>query len=151
MRQQGAPVAVELDFSASVPGTKFTGSIERNDEVTILVIDMRRADSVIGTSVIVNILMMGLALSLLGMVVHVIVSTNESTLLPLSMSVSLIFGLPALRNVQPAAPPLGALGDYMSFILAELIVAGCTIVVVWIWIVRSRARAAAHSHEPTGK
>ena len=149
--REGAPVPVELDLSASVPGTKFAGRIERNDDVTILVLDMRRAYNVIATSVIVNILIMGLALSLLGMVMQVTKTTRESTLLPLSMSVSLIFGLPALRNVQPDAPPLGALGDYVSFVLAEAIVAGCTIVVVWVWIVRSRASAAAHSHEPTGK
>jgi len=39
-----------------------------------------------------------------------------------SLSISLIFGLPALRNTQPGVPPLGVISDYVSFIRAESIV-----------------------------
>jgi hypothetical protein len=55
-------------------------------------------------------------------------------------SVSLIFGLPALRNnLEPSVPPVGVFGDNVAFIWAELIVAVST-VVVWTWIVKSRYR-----------
>jgi hypothetical protein len=57
-------------------------------------------------------------------------------LLPLSLSITLIFGLPALRNAQPDVPPLGALGNYFSFIWAELIVAASAVITIWIWLVR---------------
>jgi hypothetical protein len=53
------------------------------------------------------------------------------TYLPLSLAISLIFGLPALRNIQPYVPPVGALGDYLSFIWAELFVATAAIITIW--------------------
>jgi hypothetical protein len=59
-------------------------------------------------------------------------------LVPLSISISLIFGLPALRNVQPGVPPVGAFGDYLSFIWAEIIVGLSAIIIIWTWLLRSR-------------
>jgi len=55
-----------------------------------------------------------------------------------SLSVTLLFGLPALRNSQPAVPPLGAFGDYLSFLWAEQIVAVSAVVMIWTWLVRER-------------
>jgi hypothetical protein len=85
--------------------------------------------------------MMSLAMSLLVMVLRATQIEGQSTLLPLSLSVSLILGLPALRNnLEPSVPPVGVFGDYVSFIWAELIVAASTVVVVWTWIVKSGDR-----------
>jgi hypothetical protein len=47
-------------------------------------------------------------------------------------------GLPALRNVQPGVPPVGAFSDYVVFIWAELIVAVSAVVTVWPWPLRTR-------------
>jgi hypothetical protein len=49
--------------------------------------------------------MTGLAVSVLAMVLQVTTAKGQFDLVPLSMSLSLIFGLPALRNVQPGVPP----------------------------------------------
>jgi hypothetical protein len=56
---------------------------------------------------------------------------------PLSISISLIFGLPALRNVQPGVPPVGAFGDYVPFIWVEVLVGVSAIIIVWTWLLRS--------------
>ena len=53
----------------------------------------------------------------------------------------LIFGLPALRNVQPGVPSVGAFSDYVIFIGAELIVAVSAVVTVWHWLLRPRSGA----------
>jgi hypothetical protein len=82
--------------------------------------------------------MMGLALSVVAMVVHSIMSSEKSDLLPLSLSITLIFGLPALRNIQPGVPTVGVLGDYFSFIWAELFVAASAIIMMCTWLLRSR-------------
>jgi hypothetical protein len=82
-------------------------------------------------------LMMGLALSVVAMVVNRIASPEKSDLLPLSLSISLIFGLPALRSIQPGVPPVGVLGDYFSFTWAELFVAASAIIMMWTWLLRS--------------
>ncbi len=94
----------------------------------------------IAVTVAVMLIMMCLAVSLLAMVLQATAIEGQSTLLPLSLSVSLIFGLPALRNLEPSVPPVGVFGDYVSFIWADLIVAVSTVVVVWRWIVKSRDR-----------
>jgi hypothetical protein len=71
------------------------------------------------------------------MVLQATTAKGEYDLVPLSMSLSLIFGLPALRNVQPGAPPVGAFSDYVTFIWAELIVAVSAVVTVWQWVLRA--------------
>ena len=132
-------VPISIDLTASVPGVKFSGQISRTQshEVTGIDLSIRRADDVIAVTIIVMLTMMCLALSLLAMVLRATAVKGQSTLLPLSLSVSL-FGLPALRNnVEPGVPPVGVFGDYVSFTWAELIVAASTVVVVWTWIVKS--------------
>jgi hypothetical protein len=78
-----------------------------------------------------------LAMSVLSLALRVVDSSNGLDLLPLSLSIALIFGLPALRNVQPGVPPIGAVCDYISFIWAELIVAASALIVAWAWILRN--------------
>jgi hypothetical protein len=68
---------------------------------------------------------------------------RELDLVPLSLAVSLIFGLPALRNIQPGIPAVGVFGDYVSFLWAELVVAASAVIVVWTWIRRTK-----HKSEP---
>jgi hypothetical protein len=97
-------------------------------------------------------MMMCLAMSLLAMVLQSAAGGKESTLLPLSLSVSLIFGLPALRNAQPNVPPLGAFSDYLSFLWAEFIVASSTVIVIWRWILSAREKKIPEkSDEPKDK
>ena len=99
---------------------------------------VRRADQVIVVSILIMILMMTLAMSVLLMSIETLISGQRLDLLPLSLSVTLLFGLPALRNSQPAVPPLGAFGDYVSFIWAEHIVSVSAVIMIWTWLVRER-------------
>jgi len=139
--QQSTTVPLTISLSASTPGIKFDGSVSRESsrKVTGVKLKIRRADSVITVSFLLMMLMSGLALSLLAMVVKATTSGPKFDLVPLSFSISLIFGLPALRNVQPGVPPVGAFGDYVSFIWAEIIVGLSAIIVIWTWLL--------HSHE----
>ncbi len=79
-----------------------------------------------------------LAIIITGMVLRVTASPGEVNLLPLSLCVALIFGLPALRNIQPGVPGMGVFGNYVAFIWAELIVAVSAIALARTWIIRSR-------------
>jgi Domain of unknown function (DUF4436) len=136
-------VPISIDLVASIPGVKFSGKISRTQgqDVTGIDLHIKRADNVVAVTIVVMLIMMCLAVSLLAMVLRATAIEGQSTLLPLSLSVSLIFGLPALRNnLEPSVPPVGVFGDYVSFIWAELIVAVSTVVVVWTWIVKSEGR-----------
>ena len=84
----------------------------------------------------IQLLMLCLALSVLAMVLFGTIKRSESALVPLSVSVTLIFGLPALRDAQPNVPPLGVFSDYISYLWAESIIEAATIIAIWIWILR---------------
>jgi hypothetical protein len=136
--RQSTAVPLTIVLSASTPGIKFSGTVSRESslKVTGIELQIRRADNVITVSILLMILMIVLALSLLGMVLKATHGSNVD-LVPLSICISLIFGLPALRNVQPGVPAVGAFGDYLSFIWAEIIVGTSAIILIWTWLLRS--------------
>jgi hypothetical protein len=138
-------VPLTITLSASTPGMKFEGDVSRKSslEVTGIELKTRRSDNVIAVSILLMILMVGLAISLLSIVITALTTGAKIGLIPLTISISLIFGLPALRNVQPGVPPVGALGDYVAFIWAEISVGVCAIMIAWMWILRSREEPSA--------
>jgi hypothetical protein len=137
--QKNLPVPLSVSLSASTSGVKYTGEVIRNKDsaATRVRLKLTRPFNVINTSITVMGLMMGLALSVVAMVINRIMSSEKSDLLPLSLSITLIFGLPALRSIQPSVPTVGVLGDYFSFIWAELFVATSAIIMMWTWLLRS--------------
>ena len=134
-------VPINETFTATFSGIKFDGTITLDDTYKLMhtAVAIRRANSVISVSLLVMTVMFVLAVSIMVMVLHVAASPGEVNLVPLSLCIALIFGLPALRNVQPSVPGMGVLGDYISFIWAELMVSISAITLAWIWITRSRA------------
>jgi hypothetical protein len=134
-------IPIRESFTATFSGIKFEGTVTEDETYKLMhtTIEMRRANNVIILSLIVMTVMFVLAVSVMGMVLHVTASPGEVNLVPLSLCVALIFGLPALRNVQPSVPGMGVLSDYISFIWAELMVSISAITLAWIWITRSRA------------
>ena len=137
--QASEPVPIRLEISASVPRMKFQGKIAEipGEGVEGIALRLTRADHVIVLSVLVMVLMMSLAMGVLLMALRVLTSDGSFDLLPLSLSITLIFGLPALRNVQPGVPPVGVTGDYLSFIWAENIVGISAVLIMFTWLRRS--------------
>jgi Domain of unknown function (DUF4436) len=133
-------IPINENFVASLPGFKFNATVTQNETYKLMqtAVVMRRANNVICVSVFVMIVMFLLAISVVAMVLHVSTSPGEMNLLPLTLCVSLLFGLPALRNIQPGVPPVGGFSDYMSFIWAEMMVSISAIALAWTWIVRSK-------------
>lgn len=140
--EEGERVPVAFSLAASIPGLKFRGRNAGPGHSGFEGFDLavRRADNVIVVSVLIMVLMISLAMSVLAMALGSALG-DKLELVPLSLAVSLLFGLPALRNAQPGVPALGALGDYVSFLWAEQIVAAASISLIWTWVWRRR-----HSH-----
>jgi hypothetical protein len=133
--QQNLPLPLSLVLTATIPGIKFNGNASRNNITQLIGINlkMRRADSLITVSILINVMMSALALSVLAMVLRN--AAEGGGLVPqLPIAIALIFGLPALRNVQPGVPPVGAFSDYLTFIWAELIVAVSAVITAWRWL-----------------
>ena len=137
--QQSTTVPLAVSLSASTSGLKFEGNVSRQSslKVTGIGLKIRRADNVIGVSILLMTLMSVLAWSLFAMVLKATTSGPNVNLVPLSIAIALIFGLPALRNVQPGVPVVGAFGDFVSFIWAEIIVGLSAIIIIWSWLLRS--------------
>lgn len=51
---------------------------------------------------------------------------------------ALLFSFPAIRNIQPFAPPMGVLTDYCGFFVAESLVAIALIFELYFWIARKK-------------
>ncbi len=138
--QESVTLPIVSSINASVPGLKFEGqSVERpGNGLEGFKLFVRRADNVVIVSILIMVLMMSLAMSVLLMSFSALTSAEGIELLPLSLCVTLLFGLPALRNAQPAVPPLGVLGDYLSFVWAEMIVAVSAVILIWTWLLRQR-------------
>jgi hypothetical protein len=140
-RQEDERVPISSSLDASVPGLKFEGKhVHRPGEgIEGFNLMVRRADNVIVVSVLFMVLMMSLAVSVFMMGIQS-AGGDKIELVPLSLSIALLFGLPALRNAQPGVPALGAFGDYLSFIWAEQIVAFSAVMLIWTWLTRSDKR-----------
>ena len=149
--QESESLPINSSIVASIPGFKFHGERVERPEKGVQGFDLaiRRADNVIVFSVLLMTLMMSLALSVLLMCLSALASSEKLELLPLSLCVTLLFGLPALRNAQPAVPPLGVFGDYVSFIWAETIVATSAVMMIWNWMIRRHSVESKHMDSPS--
>ncbi len=131
-------VPISVSTLASLPGIKCSRDVSPSNEPSVTKVDLKieRPTNLIVVSLLVMLLMISLALSVLVMALKATGAGKKFDLLPLSLSLTLIFGLPALRNIQPGVPPVGALADYISFIWAEAFVAVSAIIVMWNWLSR---------------
>jgi hypothetical protein len=132
-------VPTKENFSVSIPGFKFEGSMGPAGEYKLMhsTVSIRRANNIMVVSVAIMVVMFLLAISIMILVLQTIASPGVVSLIPLSLCTALIFGLPALRNMQPGVPTIGVIGDYLSFIWAEFIVAAWAVALAWVWIIRS--------------
>jgi hypothetical protein len=135
------PVPVAVSLSASVTGLRFEGQVTRTSgqDVTGILLNLTRSEEAMIISLLAMVLMMVLAISIFIMTLKATRPGGGLELVPLSLAMSLLFGLPALRNIQPDVPTIGMRGDLISFISAEVIVAVSIIVIAWTWILRPKA------------
>jgi hypothetical protein len=97
-------------------------------------VHLRRSTNVILISVTSMLMMAGMAVGLVAMVLRIVAGTRRMANFHVPMAVSLMFGLPALRNIQPGVPPVGTFGDSVAFIWAEVAAAGSAIALVIHWL-----------------
>ena len=138
------PVPISVSTTASVQGIKFSRGVSPTSEPDTAKVDLKieRPRNLVVVSFFVMILMMTLAVTVLTMALKATVAGRQFDLLPLSLSLTLIFGLPALRNIQPGVPPVGALADYLSFIWAECFVAASAIIVMLTWLMGGNSQSS---------
>ena len=126
-------------FTASIPGLTFRGSrsvqsVEALKGLTGIEVNLTRSGYVVFISVTAMAMMLALALGLVAMVLKVVYTNRNMAAFQVPMAVSLIFGLPALRNVQPGIPPPGTFGDLVAFTWAEIAAAASAVTLIAHWL-----------------
>jgi len=88
--QRNVSIPLSFKVSAAIRGIKFQGSVGRNatTQVVGIGLNLRRADNLISVAILINAMMIGLAISVLAMVLHVRTASGVWDLVPLSLSLS---------------------------------------------------------------
>jgi hypothetical protein len=122
---------------ALVPPIK---SIDENSNFIVLIdVIVTRSLPVKLFAVLIMIIMWVLAVLVLLVTRRVIQSGKQPDFGTLGWMGILLFALPAIRNSQPAIPPIGTLSDFLSFFWAETSVAIALTILAICWLRRSTA------------
>lgn len=131
-------VPIAINYEGALTGYKITPSEAADKEEGFSEIDLNisRSFTVLCFAIFVMVLKWGLAASALFVAISVVFKGRKPEIGMFSWLGALLFALPPLRNVMPAAPPIGTFSDFLSFFWAEGIVAICLVAVVFTWLFR---------------
>ena len=137
--QKRVQADTRMNFNASIPGLTFRGShfvesAEGFKGLTGIEVDLRRSAHVVTISMATMFLMAALGIGVVAMALKITSGTRRMANFHVPMAVSLMFGLPALRNIQSGIPPIGTFGDSVAFVWAEAAAAGSVIALVIHWL-----------------
>jgi hypothetical protein len=133
-----------LVFGSGSYWAEIEGEITRavGQDVTGILLSLSRSEEAMIISMLAMVLMMVLSISIYIMTLKATRPGAGLELVPLSLAMSLLFGLPALRNIQPDVPSIGMRGDLIPLMSAEVIVAVSIVVIAWTWILRPKSSSA---------
>lgn len=135
-------VPFTLDFSPTMAGYNIELAKSKDSDDTFVDAEMSisRSSMVKFFSVFVILLMWGVSLAVLALVFTTIIGGRKVEIAMFSFIATLLFAFVAVRNSQPAVPPIGTMSDYLSFFWAEVILALCLLVIVFTWVLRPAAK-----------
>jgi hypothetical protein len=115
---------------------RFKMKLERNTRYGHVewTINIHRSVTIRLFSIFVVVLMWLISLTATAIAIQVVVRDREVAPPLMGVMVSLLFALPALRNVQPMVPPIGTLAEVIGlfFNMALIALSAVTLMVKWI-------------------
>jgi hypothetical protein len=135
-------VPLLVDFFGSVPGYRIEAAKSKESDIDYVGIDMKvsRSSTVVFFSSFVMFLMWGATIAVLLLVLSIILRGRKIEVGMFSFLAALLFALVAVRNSQPAVPPIGTLSDFIAFFWAEVILALCLLSILFVWLIRPGAK-----------
>jgi len=135
-------VPFTLDFTPAIAGYTIETTKDKDSDETYAYIEMTisRSSMVKYFSVFVMVLMWGASLAVLFLVLSVVIGGRKVEIAMFSFIATLIFSFVAVRNAQPAVPPVGTLSDYIAFFGAEAVLALSLLTVLLTWLLRPAAK-----------
>jgi hypothetical protein len=135
-------VPFTLDFTPAMAGYTIEQAKSKDSDETYIDIEMTiaRSSMVKSFSIFVMLLMWGVSLAVLFLVLSVVIRGRKVEIAMFSFIATLIFSFVAVRNTQPAVPPVGTFSDYVSFFGAEVILALSLLTILFTWLLRPAAK-----------
>lgn len=136
---ESVPVDVNFDLQTAVHGFSVATAPDPASKGPFAGIDLtiKRSKSTLFFSLFVMGLMWILALGAVGIAWRVLVMGTKAELAMCTMLSALLFAFPAIRNLQPTAPPIGALSDFLAFFWCESLVAVSLFLVLGNYLFRT--------------
>jgi len=134
------PTAQRLPFGAfafsSMQSFRFNLTFRESPTTSIVYLDLsvKRPPTTKGFAIFVVIVMWLLTLGVMVATFQVVFRQREVAPPLIGVLVALLFALPAVRNTQPAAPPIGTLLDTVSLFWNMMLVALCAITLMITWV-----------------
>jgi hypothetical protein len=131
-------VSIAVDFSGSLPGYRIQAEKTKDSDDDYVGIDLQvaRSSTVVFYAGFVMFLMWGATLAVLFLTLSVVLRGRKIEVSMFSFLAAAIFAMIAVRNAQPAVPPIGTFSDFISFFWAEVILVLCLLTIIFTWLLR---------------
>lgn len=131
-------VPFTLTFAPTMPGYTITTAKSKDSDETFIDLEMTivRSGMVKIFSVFVSLLMILVTIAVVVFTGTVVLKDRKVEIAMMSFIGTLLFAFVAVRNSQPAVPPVGILTDYLSFFWAEAVLAICLLTMIFTWVMR---------------
>jgi hypothetical protein len=136
-------IPMEVDFLGALPGYNIdTDIIKGFDSAEEIGVKIKISRSIITKAFAMFILvaMWVVPLAVLFMALAVLLQNRPVEVGMFAYMGALLFALPAVRNIQPGIPPVGALTDFLSFFWAEILVAIAQMIIFYCWLTRYKPK-----------
>ncbi|HEY0427189.1 MAG TPA: DUF4436 family protein [Pyrinomonadaceae bacterium] len=137
-----AEVPFTLDFTPTLAGYTIETAKSKDSDESYVDVEMTvaRSSMVKFFAVFVMIVMWAVSLAVLFLTLSIVVRGRKVEIAMFSFIATLIFSFVAVRNTQPAVPPIGTFSDYSSFFWAEVILALSLLTIIFTWLLRPAAK-----------
>lgn len=131
-------VPFTLAFAPTMPGYSITTEKSKDSDASYIDLEMTivRSSMVKVFSVFVSLLMILVTIAVVIFTGTVVLKDRKVEIAMMSFIGTLLFAFVAVRNSQPAVPPVGILTDYLSFFWAEAVLAICLLTMIFTWVMR---------------
>lgn len=133
-----SPVPISLSIQNNVEGWQMATALkdvsDNEFQVIMVEITMYRGPTHIFFSLFIASLMWLLSFSLFWLAFTLCMRRRKVEPPTIAVGTSMIFALPAIRNVQPGSPPIGCTADFIGFFWALMLVSAGSLILLLNYI-----------------
>ncbi len=127
-------VPIQLTFFGSISGVAINAEpdAESNGAYAYIGATITRSSVTKAVAIAIIVFMWLMALTVIALTLSVMLRGRKVELSMFSWLASMMFALVGFRNASPGAPGIGSFMDFISFFWAEILIAGCVVILMVI-------------------